>query len=95
MQIVWLPRARRNLDHQISYIAERNPIAAIDQDAIVADTVSRLADYPALGRQGRQPRTRELVIPGTPFVAIYRIYNDLDEIHILRILHARQKWPPE
>jgi len=39
--------------------------------------------------------THELVIAKTPFIAIYRIDDDLGEVHILRILHAKQKWPPE
>jgi toxin ParE1/3/4 len=95
MRIVWLPQARRNLDHQIRYIAERNPLAAVEQDAIVAAAVSRLADFPETGRIGRMRQTRELVIVGTPFLAIYRVHNHLDEVHIHRILHARQKYPPE
>ena len=95
MRLVWLPQARQNLDHQMRYIAERNPLAAVDQDAKVTDAVLRLADFPELGRKGRLSQTRELTISGTPFLAVYRIFDELGEIHILRILHAKQKWPPE
>ena len=95
MRIVWLPRARRNLDHQIRYIAQRNPLAAIEQDAIVAQAISGLVDFPEAGRRGRTVQTRELVISGTPFIAVYRIREALGEIHIHRILHARQKYPAE
>ena len=94
MRIVWLPRAQRNLDDQVRYIAKQNPAAAMEQDAIVADAVTRLADFPQSGRPGRQMRTRELVIPGTSFIAVYRIIASRQEIHIIRLVHARQKYPP-
>ena len=94
MRIVWLPRAQRNLDDQIRYIARQNPAAAMEQDAIVADAVTRLVDFPQSGRPGRQLRTRELFIPGTSFIAAYRIIASRQEIHIIRLVHACQKYSP-
>jgi plasmid stabilization system protein ParE len=67
----------------------------MEQDAIVAHAVSKLAMFAEAGRKGRLGRTRELVVPGTQLIAIYRIRSDLGEVHILRILHARQKYPAE
>ena len=95
MLVVWLRRAQFNLDHQIRYIALRNITAAMEQDAIVAHAITRLVDFPESGRRGRRRNTRELVIDGTPFIAIYRIVPARQEIHIIRILHAKQKYPPE
>jgi toxin ParE1/3/4 len=51
--------------------------------------------FPESGRIGRLRHTRELVVPQTPFIAIYRLSPSGNEIHILRLLHAAQKWPPE
>lgn len=95
MLVVWLRQAQYNLDRQIRYIAMRNLAAAMEQDAVVAQAVTRLADFPESGRQGRKPLTRELVIAGTPFVAVYRIVPARQQIHIIRLLHAKQKYPPE
>lgn len=39
--------------------------------------------------------TRELVIANTPLIAIYRVDEQMEEVQILRILHARQKYPAE
>ena len=61
-------------------------------DAIEA-AVSRLADFPESARPGRVPGTRELVVPATPFIVVYRIEATSDVI--LRVLHAAQKWPPD
>jgi toxin ParE1/3/4 len=95
MRIVWLTRARRDFDRQIQYIAGHNPSAAIEQDLLISQAINRLADYPFRGRAGRRKASRELVVPHKPFIAIYRTATDRNEIHVLRILHASQKWPPE
>jgi toxin ParE1/3/4 len=57
----------------------------------IFDTVGSLARFPHRGRPGRSPNTRELVFPGLPFLAIYRIRGD--GIEIVRILHGAQNWP--
>jgi toxin ParE1/3/4 len=50
-----------------------------------------LPQSPEIGRQGRAPGTRELVIARTPFVVAYRLHNET--IEILRILHGAQRRP--
>jgi toxin ParE1/3/4 len=95
MQIVWLDQALLDLDEHIEYISLHNPTAASEQDLLTHRAVERLVEYPNLGKAGRLTYTRELVIPRTPFIALYRIMPDRDEVHILRILHSSQKWPPE
>lgn len=95
MQIIWLDQALADLDELIEFISLRNPAAAIEQDLLTHRAVERLTTYPLLGKAGRLALTRELVVSHTSFIALYRILEDLDEIHILRILHSSQKWPPE
>jgi plasmid stabilization system protein ParE len=48
-------------------------------------------DFPELGRPGRKAATRELILTGLPYLAIYRLRNNA--IEILRILHGAQVWP--
>jgi toxin ParE1/3/4 len=57
----------------------------------VYETVGTLLQFPHLGRSGRKQGTRELVLSGLPFLAIYRVGADV--IEIARILHGAQKWP--
>ncbi len=54
-----------------------------------------LADHPEAGRRGRLDGTRELVIPRTAFLLIYRIDKKAQKVEILRLLHGAQKWPPK
>jgi len=37
--------------------------------------------------------TRELVIPGTPYIVAYRVIDD--QIEILFVQHGARKWPDE
>jgi plasmid stabilization system protein ParE len=95
MRLVWFDQAELDIVEHIHFIELRNPSAAVEQDLLVENAISKLVFFPELRRTGRLRYTRELVVPSTSFIAVYRIDHDLDEIHILRILHAKQKWPPE
>ena len=44
-----------------------------------------------MGRPGRIPGTRELVIPKTPFIVPYRLQRNV--IQILRVYHGARRWP--
>lgn len=58
----------------------------------IQEAVEHLASQPSLGRQGRVPGTRELIVPGTPFIIPYRLKEET--IEILDVLHAARRWPP-
>lgn len=46
---------------------------------------------PHLGRSGRVPGTREMVVAGTPYIIPYRVVNE--RLQILRVYHTSQRWP--
>jgi len=89
--LVWLKRAIQDRDAQIDYIAQDNPLAAVTQGDRIDEQVDVLLEHPQMGRPGRKPGTRELVISHTPFVVVYRIKGQ--RIELLRLLHGAQKWP--
>jgi len=89
--LVWLKRAIQDRDAQIDYIAQDNPLAAVSQGDRIDEQVDVLLEHPQMGRPGRKPGTRELVISHTPFVVVYRIKGQ--RIELLRLLHGAQKWP--
>ena len=91
MQIAWHRRARQDLQAVRGYIAEVNPGAARQVAQRILQAVRLLAEQPGLGRPGRVPETRELVITGTPYIAVYRVVDDT--IVILRVLHGARQWP--
>ena len=91
MTIVWAPRAIEHLAHLRAYIAQDNPKAANRVAAALLEAVERLAELPNLGRPGRIAGTRELVVPGTPYVIPYRLRGD--RLEVIAVFHGRQKWP--
>jgi len=91
VQVRWLRRALENLDQEVEYVARDDPEAAARIVERIAMSLDRLAIYPASGRPGRVPGTRELVIAGTAYVVPYRVRGQI--VEILRIFHGARKWP--
>jgi toxin ParE1/3/4 len=67
-------------------IAEDNPAAAARVVERIRTAIERLRDFPALGRPGRVEGTRELVIPGTPYIVPYRAVGEA--VEIITVLHG-------
>lgn len=93
MQVRWLSRALRNLGEEADHIAQDDPAAAARMVVLIEDAVALLADHPGLGRPGRVPGTRELVVPGTPYLVPYRVRGQ--HVDILRVFHGRRRWPSQ
>jgi toxin ParE1/3/4 len=89
--IRWLDQAVEDLKAVRTYIARDNPSAAADIAQRIRNAVKILGDYPAAGRAGRVPNTRELVVAGTPYILPYRVRAE--SVEILRVLHGAQQWP--
>ena len=80
-----------NLEAEADYIAEDNPAAADRLIQRIMRAVNLLAKNPAMGRPGRIPGTRELIIGDTPYIVPYRVRADA--VEVLRVFHAARKWP--
>ncbi len=91
MRVRWLRRALENLDEEAAYIARDNPEAAARLVERIAASVERLATHPASGRPGRVPRTRELIVTGTPYLVPYRVHGET--VEILRVFHGARRCP--
>lgn len=91
MKVFWEPRAIRDLNNIALYVAEDNPVAAVEMVTLIQERVANLSDFPHIGRKGRVKGSRELIIP--PYIVAYEITDD--EIDIKAIYHGRQKWPDQ
>jgi len=91
VRLVWSSLALKDRQGIFDYIEVDSPGAAISVDERIAGKIEGLKTFPKSGRPGRVPGTREIVIVGTPFVAVYRIAED--RIRILRVLHGARLWP--
>lgn len=91
MRVRWLLKALRNLDAEASFIATDDPIAARRVVIRVLAAVDLLAEQPNIGRPGRIPGTRELIVPKTSYIIPYRVRGDT--VQILRVFHASRRLP--
>lgn len=93
MKLTWSALALSDRDGIFTHIEAHSPKAAIAVDERIADAVRRLTAFPESGRPGRVAGTRELVIPGTPYIAAYAVTKT--SVRILRVLHGAQIWPED
>jgi toxin ParE1/3/4 len=92
MRIRWTKPAERDFANICDYTEEHNGPALARQTALrMHQGIGSLAEFPRLGRPGRKPGTRELVFSALPFLAIYRVREEV--VEIIRILHGAQRWP--
>ncbi len=91
MTIVWSPTAVEDLNHLRAYIEQQNPRAAAKVAEAILHHVAGLIDFPGQGRPGRVSHTRELIIPGTPFLVVYSVVGET--VQIVTVLHTARKWP--
>jgi toxin ParE1/3/4 len=91
MRVRWLRKALRNLDDEATYIATEDTAAARLVVKRVLDAVSILAGQPGLGRPGRVPGTRELIVAKTRYIVPYRVRGET--VEILRVFHTSRRLP--
>jgi len=87
MALKWTRTALRNLDDIAAYIARDKPGEATRFAQALRAGTEKLQDFPGLGRAGRVPGTRELVLHAH-YLAIYRVRDG--DWEILRIQHTAQ-----
>ncbi len=91
MRLEWSAFALADREAIFDFIEADSPRAAAAVDDRIREQAESLIAFPEKGRPGRVEATRELVVGGTPYVAVYRLGEN--RITIIRILHGAQAWP--
>jgi toxin ParE1/3/4 len=92
MNLIWSPEAVADLAALRAYIEQDDPAAAQRVALhIIRNVETLLPESPDMGRPGRVPGTRELVIPRTPYIVPYRVVGNT--IQVLRVFHGARRWP--
>lgn len=90
MLIEWRPEARADLRKILSYISERNQVAAFNLGDEIERATSALPQHPYLYRHGIVAGTREMVVHPN-YVVVYRVTGTI--IEVISVLHSRQQYP--
>jgi toxin ParE1/3/4 len=89
MNLRYKARALRHIKAIHDYIALDDPAAATRVLRRIEHSVARLAILPYSGRPGVVAGTRVLVVPGLPYIVIYRVRRD--EVDIIAVLHTARR----
>lgn len=93
MRVRWLRAALRNLDEEADHLAADDPRAAQMIVRRILQAVDALAEHPEIGRPGRVPGTRELVVTRTRYLIPYRVKDN--EVQVLRVFHTSRRLPTQ
>jgi addiction module RelE/StbE family toxin len=72
-----------------SYIAGDDARAAAHVAKALIEAINGLETLPNRGRPGRSSNTRELIVPGWPWIVAYEVVEA--RVTVLRVLHGAQK----
>ena len=83
---VWSRRAARNMFSIRRYIHQFNPEAARSTAKRILESARAISEHPRIGRAGRDGRTREFPVPGTPYLVVYMLQDET--LEIVAVLHG-------
>ena len=95
MKIRWTRLARKDINTAYEYVADDGDGAGAANHFLeqIHQAAAILVRHPMAGRTGRIPGTRELVVPGTPWILPYRIRRGF--VDILAVIHGARRWPDD
>ncbi len=83
MKLVFDDQAIADLEDIFNWIAQDSHAAA------------KSVPFPRLGHIGRDPETFEWVVPRLPYVVVYEIDRQLDQVVITAVFHGAQDRKPK
>lgn len=82
-------RALRDIENIHDFISKHDAEAAKRAVRRIEHSISRLCFLPLSGRPGVVAGTRIVVVPGLPYVAIYRVRDEA--VEIIAVLHTARR----
>ena len=89
MNVVYAPRALRDLENISAYLIERNPAGAINVLRAIKSSIDTLSFFPLVGRLIDNGGHRRVPVLRYPYLVFYRI--EADELFVLHIRHTSRR----
>ena len=90
MKIALDPEAIDDLIGIYRWIAQDSPAAARAVVERLLDSIEHLGSFPNMGRIGRDEATREWPVPRLPYIVVYEVAAERNELLVLAIFHGAQ-----
>ncbi|WP_440875759.1 type II toxin-antitoxin system RelE/ParE family toxin [Thalassotalea sp. PLHSN55] len=91
--IVWEEESLNDREKIFEFLFDFNPSVAEKTDLVIEAKVENFLEHPLLGVQRDSIRGRLLIIPEVSMIVSYWVDGKI--IRIMRVLHQKQKFPPE
>jgi len=91
VRLVFDDLALADLEGIYNWIATGNPAAAFGVVERLFESVEHLARFPNMGHVGRDERTLEWVVPRLPYIVVYEIRAERDEIVVAAVVHGARE----
>lgn len=90
-RLIYAAQALTDLERLADFLAEADPLAALDTLGLIEEAVAILKRHPLIGHEAEQG-LRELVISrgSTGYVALYSYEEAHDAVFILALRHQRE-----
>jgi plasmid stabilization system protein ParE len=72
----------------VAYLVERSPVAARNVQRTIDATLTRLTEFPGLGRRQRTAGVRKIGAGRYPYNIYYRVDEQAGEVVILSVRHT-------
>ena len=90
MKLIFDENALVDLEGIYNWIAKDNPAAAKAVVERLFASTEHLATFPQMGHAGRDEGTHEWVVPRLPYIVVYEIHADRDEVIVMAVVHGAQ-----
>jgi len=91
VKLVFDDLALADLEGIYNWIAKDNAKAALAVVERLFASVEHLATFPLMGHTGRDEGTFEWVVPKLPYIVVYEIHSDRDEVIVVAVVHGAQE----
>jgi plasmid stabilization system protein ParE len=88
MKLVFDDLALSDLEDIFNWIANDNSAAAKAVVERIFSSVEHLAKFPHMGHAGRDAGTFEWVVPRLPYIVVYEIHRDRNEVIVVGVVHG-------
>ena len=90
MKLVFDEKALVDLEGIYNWISKDNPAAARAVVERIFASTEHLATFPQRGHAGRDEGTFEWVVPRLPYIVVYEIRSERDEVVVVAVVHGAQ-----
>jgi toxin ParE1/3/4 len=91
MKVIIREAAYDDLDRIYAWIAKDRPPSADSVIDRILESSERLSKFPYMGHVGSARETYEWVVPGLPYIVVYKVDSDNDEVTVVAVFHGAQK----